>query len=83
MGTLIMIGTLVADFAYCTKQKFSSKQLFIGCLAVLGVRCMATLIAIFRGLCGKVCSKEQNSLRALDYLDERNEDGVSANQKQA
>lgn len=36
-----------------------------------------------KGLCSNVCSKSKNNLRALDYLDERNDDAVSAKDKQA
>ena len=58
IGTLIIVGTLVADFAYCTKQTFSSKELLVGCVGVLGLRIAATIITIFSKVCGKVCDKE-------------------------
>ena len=83
LGTLILVFALVSDFAYCTKSVFSSKELFIGCLTIFGVRIIAPIISILKGLCSNVCNKEKNNLRALDYLEDVNDDGESAKSKQA
>lgn len=69
-----MVGSLIADFNYCVKQVFSSKELFAGCLIVFGVRGAVTIFAIVKSLCCRVCNKEANNLREIDYIDEANGD---------
>lgn len=79
----MQVGSIVADFTYFFKHTFSSKQLYVSYIVILGIRCLVPLIAVIKNTCVKVCNKENNRLRALDYLEPHNEDGISAKQKQS
>ena len=78
LGSCIIVGSIVADFTYFFKHKFSSKQLYIAYMLVLSIRCVIPLIGIIKNTSAKVCNKEKNRLRALDYLEPHNEDGISS-----
>ena len=69
LGTIITVSSLVADFAYATKQTFSGKELYLAYVGVLSFRFIYAIILIVKNLCSHVCSKENNSLRAELYID--------------
>ena len=69
LGTIITVSSLVADFAYATKQTFSGKELYLAYVGMLCFRFIYAMILIVRNLCNHVCSKENNSLRANLYID--------------
>lgn len=59
-GTVIMVCALVADFGYAFKQTFSSKELFVAYLSVLGFRCIIPCFIAVKNVCRKVCNKQNN-----------------------
>ena len=67
IGTVIMVCALVADYAYATKQTFSSKELFVAYLAILAFRCILPILIAAKNICRKVCNKDNNSLGAAQY----------------
>ena len=72
IGTVIMVLSLIADYSYAFKQTFSSKELFVAYLSLLGVRCILPLCISTKNILRKVCNKEKNALPASAY--ENNDD---------
>lgn len=70
IGTLVMMTSLVADFAYVMKQPFSSKQLYIAYIAILCLRCILPILTILKSLCNKVMNKALNRLTDIVVEDE-------------
>ena len=69
LGTIITACSLVADYAYATKQTFSGIELYLAYVCMLFFRLIYAMILIVKNLCNHVCSKENNSLRVNHYID--------------
>ena len=81
LGTIITVSSLIADYAYATKQTFSGKELYLAYVSVLSFRFVFAIILIVKNLCNHVCNKENNNVRANLYID--CDDEVSAKRLQA
>ena len=82
LGTLITVSSLVANFAYATKQTFSGKELYLAYVSVLCLRFIYAILLIVKNLCNHVCSKENNSLRANLYIDRNDQARVKHQQSE-
>lgn len=80
IGTVIMVMSLIADYTYAFKQTFSSKELFVAYLVLLGIRCILPFIISLKNISRRVCKKEKNALPASAY--QKNDDADSLVVKQ-
>lgn len=49
-------------------------------VGILFLRCLVPIGAVAKYTCTKVCNKQNNKLRELDYADNKNEDGLTSEQ---
>lgn len=82
LGTLLCAASLVCDFMYTFMTTFSSKELLVFCIAILGLRVLNPMLVILKNLCSKVCSKDKNSLpAAMVYSDHNNEEDLTVEEQ--
>ena len=69
LGTSIAMVSFVADFIYAFKQTFASKDIFLGYLILLAIRCILPFLLVIKNICCRVCIRQNNLLGEEAYFD--------------
>ena len=65
-----MVSTLVGDFLYLFKQKFSNKDLYLASVVIMILRVLFPVLIAIKNICQKVCTKDNNQQNDVEFYAE-------------